>query len=89
MFLGDQGGVQLSSGQFGFHKLVEKFYPCRPERHLATAERERGRVEGSRRSVPYHAVTGNSTDDLLVCSIYEGRSLYANASRELPETDMG
>ena len=37
---------------------TRRFCACRG------GKRERGRVEGPRGCVPYHAVTGNSTDDL-------------------------
>jgi len=78
----------LVVGQFGFPQLRSRnFYPCRPERHLATAQRERGRVEGPRECFRCHAATGNSTDDLLGFAL----SLSANSVRirnawvELPE----
>src|ERR1041384_1948215 len=78
-------------GQFEFPQVSrENFYLCRPQRHLATAKRKRGRVEGSRRCVPCVAVTGNSTDDLLgFCSISPGSPYVQNAWREPPETDGG
>ncbi len=34
-----QGCQMEVVGQFEFHWKIEKFYPCLPERHLATAKR--------------------------------------------------